>query len=50
VTRSIGRARVFVDPHDKAAFFSQVLDWSRAGIPRIFRGFASAIKCPPAGA
>lgn len=31
------------DPHDKAAFFSQVPDWSRAGILRIFRGFASAI-------
>jgi pimeloyl-ACP methyl ester carboxylesterase len=31
------------DPHDKAAFFSQVPDWSRAGVTRIFRGFASAI-------
>ena len=31
------------DPHDKSAFFSQVPDWSRAGIRRIFRGFASAI-------
>jgi pimeloyl-ACP methyl ester carboxylesterase len=41
----IKQSMVFVrgDPHDKAAFFSQVPDWSRAGIPRIFRGFASAI-------
>jgi pimeloyl-ACP methyl ester carboxylesterase len=31
------------DPHDKAAFVSQVPDWSRAGILRILRGFASAI-------
>jgi pimeloyl-ACP methyl ester carboxylesterase len=31
------------DPHDKAAFISQVPDWSRAGIIRILRGFASAI-------
>jgi pimeloyl-ACP methyl ester carboxylesterase len=31
------------DPHDKAAFVSQVPDWSRAGIIRILRGFASAI-------
>ena len=41
----IKQSLVFVrgDPHDKAAFLSQVPDWSRAGIPRIFRGFASAI-------
>jgi pimeloyl-ACP methyl ester carboxylesterase len=41
----IKQSMVFVrgDPHDKAAFFSQVPDWSRAGIPRILRGFASAI-------
>ena len=31
------------DPYDKAAFVSQVPDWSRAGIIRILRGFASAI-------
>jgi hypothetical protein len=36
---------VFVrgDPHDKSAFYRHVPDWARAGIPRIFRGFASAI-------
>jgi hypothetical protein len=36
---------VFVrgDPHDNSAFYHHVPDWSRAGIPRIFRGFASAI-------
>jgi pimeloyl-ACP methyl ester carboxylesterase len=41
----IKQSLVFVrgDPHDKAGFFSQIPDWSRAGIPRIFRGFASAI-------
>jgi pimeloyl-ACP methyl ester carboxylesterase len=42
----IKQSIVFVakgDPHDKSAFFSQVPDWSRAGILRIFRGFASAI-------
>ena len=42
----IKQSIVFVargDPHDKSAFFSQVPDWSRAGIRRIFRGFASAI-------
>jgi pimeloyl-ACP methyl ester carboxylesterase len=41
----IKQLMVFVrgDPHDKAAFFSQLPDWSRAGIPRISRGFASAI-------
>jgi pimeloyl-ACP methyl ester carboxylesterase len=41
----IKQSLVFVrgDPHDKAAFLSQVPDWSRAGIPRIFRGFGSAI-------
>jgi pimeloyl-ACP methyl ester carboxylesterase len=41
----IKQSLVFVrgDPHDKAAFLSQVPDWSRAGIPRILRGFASAI-------
>jgi pimeloyl-ACP methyl ester carboxylesterase len=45
----IKQAAVFLirgDPHDKAAFFSQVPDWSRAGIRRIFRGFASAIALP----
>ena len=31
------------DPHDKSAFYHHVPDWARAGIPRIFRGFASAI-------
>jgi len=36
---------VFVrgDPHDKSAFYHHVPDWSRAGVTRIFRGFASAI-------
>jgi len=34
------------DPHDKAAIFSQVPDWSRAGVRRIFRGFASAVGLP----
>ena len=41
----IKQAAVFFlrgDPHDKAAFLSQIPDWSRAGIRRIFRGFASA--------
>ena len=45
----IKQARVFFlrgDPHDKAAFFSQVPDWSRAGARRIFRGFASAVALP----
>jgi pimeloyl-ACP methyl ester carboxylesterase len=45
----IKQAAVFLlrgDPHDKAAFLSQVPDWSRAGIRRIFRGFASAIALP----
>jgi pimeloyl-ACP methyl ester carboxylesterase len=42
----IKQSLVFVrgDPHDKAAFVSQVPDWSRAGIGRIFRGFASALS------
>jgi pimeloyl-ACP methyl ester carboxylesterase len=41
----IKQSLVFVrgDPHDKAAFFSQVPDWSRAGVARILRGFASAL-------
>jgi pimeloyl-ACP methyl ester carboxylesterase len=36
---------VFVrgDPHDKAGYLNHVPDWSRAGVTRIFRGFASAI-------
>jgi hypothetical protein len=50
----IKQSMVFVrgDPHDKAAFFSQVPDWSRAGIPRIFRGsprpstYTSKTSCP----
>ena len=45
----IKQATVFFlrgDPHDKAAFFSQVPDWSRAGVRRIFRGFASAVALP----
>ena len=45
----IKQATVFFlrgDPHDKAAFFSQVPDWSRAGARRIFRGFASAVALP----
>src|SRR4029453_8544236 len=45
----IKQAAVFLlrgDPHDKAAFLSQIPDWSRAGIRRIFRGFASAIALP----
>jgi pimeloyl-ACP methyl ester carboxylesterase len=41
----IKQALVFVrgDPHDKAAWFTHVPDWSRAGLLRIVRGFASAI-------
>jgi hypothetical protein len=45
----IKQATVFFlrgDPHDKAAFLSQIPDWSRAGIRRIYRGFASAIALP----
>jgi pimeloyl-ACP methyl ester carboxylesterase len=34
------------DPHDKATFFSQLPDWSRAGVRRIFRGFASSLAVP----
>jgi pimeloyl-ACP methyl ester carboxylesterase len=34
------------DPHDKAGFLGHVPDWSRAGIHRIIRGFASAIALP----
>lgn len=41
----IKQSLVFVrgDPHDKAGYLSHVPDWSRAGVLRIFRGFASAI-------
>ena len=41
----IKQLNVFVrgDPHDNSAFHHHVPDWARAGIPRIFRGFASAI-------
>jgi pimeloyl-ACP methyl ester carboxylesterase len=41
----IKQSLVFVrgDPHDKAGYLSHVPDWSRAGVTRIFRGFASAI-------
>jgi hypothetical protein len=41
----IKQSLVFVrgDPHDKAGYLSHVPDWSRAGVIRIFRGFASAI-------
>lgn len=41
----IKQSFVFVrgDPHDKSAFYRHVPDWSRAGVPRIMRGFASAI-------
>ena len=45
----IKQATVFClrgDPYDKASFFSQVPDWSRAGVRRIFRGFASALALP----
>jgi pimeloyl-ACP methyl ester carboxylesterase len=45
----IKQLTVFVvrgDPHDKAAFFSQVPDWSRAGVRRILWGFASALALP----
>lgn len=45
----IKQATVFFlrgDPHDKAAFFSQVPDWARAGVRQIFRGFASAVALP----
>jgi pimeloyl-ACP methyl ester carboxylesterase len=42
----IKQSFVFVrgDPHDKSAFYRHLPDWSRAGIPRIVRGFASAIR------
>jgi pimeloyl-ACP methyl ester carboxylesterase len=41
----IKQSLIFVrgDPHDKAGYLSHVPDWSRAGVIRIFRGFASAI-------
>jgi pimeloyl-ACP methyl ester carboxylesterase len=41
----IKQSLVFVrgDPHDNAGYLSHVPDWSRAGVIRIFRGFASAI-------
>jgi pimeloyl-ACP methyl ester carboxylesterase len=41
----IKQSLVFVrgDPHDKAGYLSHLPDWSRAGVVRIFRGFASAI-------
>ena len=41
----ITQSLVFVrgDPHDKAGYLSHLPDWSRAGVIRIFRGFASAI-------
>jgi pimeloyl-ACP methyl ester carboxylesterase len=41
----IKQSLVFVrgDPHDKAGYLSHLPDWSRAGVTRIFRGFASAI-------
>ena len=45
----IKQSAVFIgrgDPYDKAAVFSQVPDWSRAGMRRIFRGFASALELP----
>jgi hypothetical protein len=45
----IKQATVFLlrgDPYDKASFFSQVPDWSRAGVRRIFRGVASALALP----
>src|SRR4029453_6325325 len=45
----IKQATVFFlrgDPHDKAAFLSQIPDWPRAGIRRIFRGFASLLVFP----
>jgi pimeloyl-ACP methyl ester carboxylesterase len=31
------------DPHDKTGYLSHLPDWSRAGVVRIFRGFASAV-------
>jgi pimeloyl-ACP methyl ester carboxylesterase len=41
----IKQSIVFVrgDPHDKAGYLSHLPDWSRAGVSRIFRGFASAV-------
>jgi pimeloyl-ACP methyl ester carboxylesterase len=41
----IKQSLVFVrgDPHDTSGYLSHVPDWSRAGVIRIFRGFASAI-------
>ena len=42
----IKQSFVFIrgDPHDKSAFYRHLPDWSRAGLPRIVRGFASAIR------
>jgi pimeloyl-ACP methyl ester carboxylesterase len=34
------------DPHESGTFFRQVPDWARAGIPRILRGFSSAVALP----
>jgi pimeloyl-ACP methyl ester carboxylesterase len=34
------------DPHESGTFFRQIPDWARAGIPRILRGFASAVRPP----
>jgi hypothetical protein len=41
----IKQSLVFVrgDPHDKPGYLGHVPDWSRAGVIRIFRGWASAI-------
>ena len=41
----IKQSLVFVrgDPHDTSGYLSHVPDWSRAGVIRIFSGFASAI-------
>jgi pimeloyl-ACP methyl ester carboxylesterase len=34
------------DPHESGTFFRQIPDWARAGVPRILRGFASAVRLP----
>jgi pimeloyl-ACP methyl ester carboxylesterase len=34
------------DPHESGAFTRHLADWARAGLPRILRGFRTAIELP----
>jgi pimeloyl-ACP methyl ester carboxylesterase len=34
------------DPHESGMFIANLPDWARAGVPRILRGFRSAIELP----